>query len=67
MTAEPRRIVMLTQSEVKELLTLLETVFDEDESTLRTSAREKLEAVADREHTDRDLPRAIETLRRDVG
>ena len=58
---------MLTPSEITELLTLLETVYDEDEPALRTSVREKLRAVADREGTDRDLPRAIETLRRDVG
>lgn len=65
MTAEPRRIVMLTQSEITELMALLEP--NTDECPLRISAYEKLQAVADREGTDRDLPRAIETLRRDVG
>jgi hypothetical protein len=67
MISEPRRIVMLTNAEIAALLAALDTIPDEQETIALSSAIEKLSAVADREGTDRDLPRAIETLRRDVG
>ncbi len=66
MTTEPRRIVMLTPAEIRALLEWLQPRWVE-EMPLLSSARSKLETVADREGTDRSLPRAVEMLNRDVG